>query len=452
MFRRAFIAALLAATPSLAQPVAAPDCTVDGRLADSDGLKLDITYRCRATPAAVLPPGRGPHLVLRRRISGSSSATAWPRRVTASISRASPAPSIRRRWPCSAAMACSPPWAAGCSSRGLRSRSDHRHPHDDGRRAWCSRPACPRWAMPGGSPARRCAPPAIRRWDASSLSRARRARARAPAPGRAQGGRRAAVAILDGVGESARADLFDWVERTAEAESNYWQASRPSRCWSAWCRSPHRRGVGYGRTEPGGGVTVMVEVGDRRRLAPPVQRLGAGPRADPYRHALHPRPRHLVHGRRGDLRRADHPRPRRLEDRGRGVARVGRQHAARRRRLRARPGQRSGRRELLGRRDLHAAGRSRHPPRQRRRQGAGGLPGRRAVGGLDGAQRVSIDDYAAGLRPRDRHQVDERRWSTAFQQRRSRSISPRCGRISASRWSAAGSCSTTARRGASGAR
>ena len=49
MFRRAFIAALLAATPSLAQPVAAPDCTVDGRLFDSDGLKLDVTYRCRAT-------------------------------------------------------------------------------------------------------------------------------------------------------------------------------------------------------------------------------------------------------------------------------------------------------------------------------------------------------------------------------------------------------------------
>ena len=48
MFRRAFIAALLAATPSLAQPVAAPDCTVDGRLADSGGLKLDIAYRCRA--------------------------------------------------------------------------------------------------------------------------------------------------------------------------------------------------------------------------------------------------------------------------------------------------------------------------------------------------------------------------------------------------------------------
>src|SRR5882757_11079439 len=49
MFRRAFIAAVLAASPSLAQPVVAPDCTVDGRLADSDGLRLDITYRCRAT-------------------------------------------------------------------------------------------------------------------------------------------------------------------------------------------------------------------------------------------------------------------------------------------------------------------------------------------------------------------------------------------------------------------
>ena len=48
MFRRAFLAALLAATPVLAQPVAAPDCTVDGRLTESDGLRLDVAYRCRA--------------------------------------------------------------------------------------------------------------------------------------------------------------------------------------------------------------------------------------------------------------------------------------------------------------------------------------------------------------------------------------------------------------------
>ncbi len=60
MFRRTFIAALLAASPALAQsPVhspAAPDCTVDGALSDKDGLSLDITFRCRATQPLTFQP------------------------------------------------------------------------------------------------------------------------------------------------------------------------------------------------------------------------------------------------------------------------------------------------------------------------------------------------------------------------------------------------------------
>ena len=77
------------------------------------------------------------------------------------------------------------------------------------------------------------------------------------------------VAILDGVSESARADLFDWVERTAQAQSNYWQGFTAKQALLGLVPVTHRRGVGYGRSVPGGGVTVMVEVGtdvDRRRL------------------------------------------------------------------------------------------------------------------------------------------------------------------------------------------
>src|ERR1700704_4199646 len=56
MFRRTFIAALLATSPALAQPVAVPDCAVDGALTATDGLKLDISYRRRATqPLTFLP-------------------------------------------------------------------------------------------------------------------------------------------------------------------------------------------------------------------------------------------------------------------------------------------------------------------------------------------------------------------------------------------------------------
>ena len=77
------------------------------------------------------------------------------------------------------------------------------------------------------------------------------------------------VAILDGVSESARADLFDWVERTAQAQSNYWQGFTAKQALLGLVPVTHRHGVGYGRSVPGGGVTVMVEVGtdvDRRRL------------------------------------------------------------------------------------------------------------------------------------------------------------------------------------------
>ena len=77
------------------------------------------------------------------------------------------------------------------------------------------------------------------------------------------------MAILDGVNEAGRADLFDWVERTAEAESNYWQGFTAKQALVGLVPVTNRRGVGYGRTVSGGGATVMVEVGtdvDRRRL------------------------------------------------------------------------------------------------------------------------------------------------------------------------------------------
>jgi len=57
--------------------------------------------------------------------------------------------------------------------------------------------------------------------------------------------------------------------RTAEAEANYWQGFTAKQALLGVVPVANRRGVGYGRTVSGGGVTVMVEVGtdvDRRRL------------------------------------------------------------------------------------------------------------------------------------------------------------------------------------------
>jgi len=77
------------------------------------------------------------------------------------------------------------------------------------------------------------------------------------------------LAILDGVGESGRADLVDWVRRTAEAQANYWQGFQAPGLLVGLVPTPMRRAVGYGRAVSGGGPTIMVEIGpqvDRRHL------------------------------------------------------------------------------------------------------------------------------------------------------------------------------------------
>jgi hypothetical protein len=77
------------------------------------------------------------------------------------------------------------------------------------------------------------------------------------------------LAILDGISESGRADLVDWVRRTVEAESNYWQGFTAPTLLLALVPTQSKRGVGFGRTEAQGGASVMVEIGadvDRRRL------------------------------------------------------------------------------------------------------------------------------------------------------------------------------------------
>jgi hypothetical protein len=95
-----------------------------------------------------------------------------------------------------------------------------------------------------------------------------------PAPGSLRAGepRQEGVlrlALLDGFSERGRADLVDWVRRTAEAESNYWRGFTAKQLMLGLVPMGGRSGVGFGRTVPGGGATIMVEVGsdvDKRRL------------------------------------------------------------------------------------------------------------------------------------------------------------------------------------------
>lgn len=272
MFRRAFIAALLAATPSLAQPAAAPDCTVDGRLAESDGLRLDITYRCRATqPLSFRLVGDRASAYLRdlKVEQRDGVAEAHYRFDLSGFARAvdSTRLAVQRG---SGVLAVLGSWL-------LEPQGYDRAPTIDIRMA-----TAPGLVFAAGLPrvgdAWRLNGAPVVAAGYTALGRLAYRELAVPAPGSLRPGRPPnqpgadavlRVAILDGVGESARADLFDWVERTAQAQSNYWQGFTARQALLGLVPVTPRRGVGYGRSVPGGGVTVMVEVGtdvDRRRL------------------------------------------------------------------------------------------------------------------------------------------------------------------------------------------
>ena len=272
MFRRAFIAALLAATPSLAQPlaqpVAVPDCTVDGRLADSGGLKLDITYRCRATQPLSFRSveDRASSYVQDLKLEQRDGvAEARYRFDLSGFARAVDSTSLAVQRG-NGVLAILGSWL-------LEPQGYDRVPTIDIRMT-----TSPGLVFAAGLPkvgdAWRLSGAPVVAAGYTALGRLTYRELAVPAPGSLRPGEPKAdamlrVAILDGVSESARADLFDWVERTAQAQSNYWQGFTARQALLGLVPVTHRRGVGYGRSVPGGGVTVMVEVGtdvDRRRL------------------------------------------------------------------------------------------------------------------------------------------------------------------------------------------
>ena len=70
------------------------------------------------------------------------------------------------------------------------------------------------------------------------------------------------LALLEGFAESDAARRSSTgCKRTAEAEANYWHGFTAPEMLVGLVPMP-RSGVGFGRTQPGGGVTIMVEVGE----------------------------------------------------------------------------------------------------------------------------------------------------------------------------------------------
>jgi hypothetical protein len=262
------MAALLAAGPAFAQPVTAPDCTVDGRLSDESGLTLDITYRCRSSVPISFQPveDRTGQYVSNLKVEQTGGlAEAHYRFDIAAFARDVDSTSVAVLRG-NGALAVLGGWL-------LEPRGYERTPVIDIRMT-----SGPGLSFAAGLPkvgdAWRLAGTTVRFAGYTALGRLTYRELAVAAPGSLRPGQPPAngvlrVAILDGISEGGRADVLDWVERTAEAEANYWQGFTAKQALLGLVPTTSRRGVGYGRSVSGGGATVMVEVGadiDRRRL------------------------------------------------------------------------------------------------------------------------------------------------------------------------------------------
>ena len=290
MFLRTLIATVLAfvsapalVQPTVAQPAPAPDCTVDGALADDGGLKLDIVYRCRSVDAIVFHADgdRVAGRVMDFRDGGGRallpSANGWrvePRNgLVEARYRYDLTGFARAVESTSTAVQRGGGVLAILSAWLLEPRGYERPPTIDIRMT--TGPGLVfATGLPRAGDAWRLAGTTVRFAGYSALGRLSLQELAVPAPGSLRAGERAGqgvlrVAILDGISETGRAALMDWVRRTAAAQANYWQGFTARQMLLGLVPSGTRRSVGYGRTVPGGGVTAMVEVGtevDPRRL------------------------------------------------------------------------------------------------------------------------------------------------------------------------------------------
>jgi len=267
VFWRTLAVSLLAAAPALAAPVS--DCTVEGNLFEQDGLKLDVAYHCRASRSLtfeVAEASAAPFISRFEAGQRDSIAQARYRVDLSAYGRAIDSPSL--------AVARGSGVLATLGSWLLEPRGYDRPPDIDIRVT-----TGPGLSFASGLPkvggAWRLTGTTVRFAGYSVLGKFAYREFAMPAVGSLRAGRPRSrdavlrVAILDGIGDTGRADLFDWVERTAEAQSNYWQGFTANQVLVGLVPVTGKRGVGFGRTLPGGGVTVMVEVApdvDRRRL------------------------------------------------------------------------------------------------------------------------------------------------------------------------------------------
>jgi hypothetical protein len=263
MLLRTLLLAVLAlgTVPALAQPVPVPDCTVDATLHET--LTIDVAYRCRSNqPLSFLPEGERAQPFLGdftpgRVESVNGMVETRYRFDLGGYARAinTPAEGIQRgksvlipiggwlleprgyqKLPVIDIRVRTPPGMA--FSTGLPKQGDA-------------------WRLAGAS-VRFAGYTALGRFELHELV--------LPAPGSLRPGqpKKDAVlrlALLEGFSERSRQAIVDWVKRTAEAEVNYWHGFTAPEMLVGLVPTP-RGTVGYGRTQPAGGVTIMIEVGE----------------------------------------------------------------------------------------------------------------------------------------------------------------------------------------------
>jgi hypothetical protein len=268
MFFRTLFATVMLAMPAWAQPVAAPDCTVDVTVGQN--LKLEVVYRCRSATALTFEPD---DQQVAAQVSGFAGGKVEPvsglvearyRYDLGAYASAvnSPAAGLQRG---NAVLTPIPGWL-------LEPRGFERPPVID-IRAHLPEGFGFAAGLPKVGDAWRLAGTRVGFAGYSALGKFTLEEIAVPAPGSLRPGvpKQDGVlrlAILDGFSKGSIADLVDWVRRTAQAEANYWQGFTAKQMMVGLVPMP-RAGVGYGRTVSGGGATVMVEVGatvEPRRL------------------------------------------------------------------------------------------------------------------------------------------------------------------------------------------
>jgi len=273
MLLRSLLVLLLGTATALAQPVPVPDCTAD--VAVHDDLALDIVYRCRAgQPLSFEPVGERMAQYLRDAPGGridpvNGMVEARYRFDLSGLARAlnSPSEGIQRGKGVLAPLGA---WL-------LEPRGYQKVPTID---IHVRTPAGMVFSsgLPRAGDAWRLAGATVRFAGYTAIGKVELHELPVPAvgslrpnqegKGQPRKGGVMRLAMLEGFAEATRPTIVDWVKRTIEAEANYWHGFTADEMLVGLVPMP-RAGVGFGRTQPGGGVTIMVEVGDaidQRRL------------------------------------------------------------------------------------------------------------------------------------------------------------------------------------------